>query len=67
RDLRYQSARDLLADLKRLQRDVSGSESVPAMSGSFAAASAPAPASGSRLKPWMGIGAAAVVVALAGL
>jgi serine/threonine protein kinase/Flp pilus assembly protein TadD len=35
RELRYQTARDLLIDLKRLQRDTSGSESVsiPATSG----------------------------------
>ncbi|MGB6993222.1 MAG: protein kinase [Thermoanaerobaculia bacterium] len=67
RDLRYQSARDLLADLKRLQRDVSGSESVPAMSGSFAAAPAAAAAkASSSFKPWMGIAAAIVVLAAVG-
>ena len=37
RDLRYQSARDMLTDLKRLERDTSGSESVMAASGTFAA------------------------------
>ena len=67
RDLRYQSARDLQSDLKRLQRDVSGSESVPAVSGSFAAAPAtPAASSSSGLKPWMGIAAAAAVLAVVG-
>jgi TolB-like protein/cytochrome c-type biogenesis protein CcmH/NrfG len=67
RDLRYQSARDLLSDLKRLQRDVSGSESVPAMSGSFAAApEAGATQSSPGFKPWMGIAAAIAVLGAAG-
>jgi TolB-like protein/Tfp pilus assembly protein PilF/tRNA A-37 threonylcarbamoyl transferase component Bud32 len=66
KELRYQSARDLLADMKRLQRDVSGSEAVSAVSGSFAAAPAAASSTSSGFKPWMGIAAAAVVVAAAG-
>jgi len=67
RDLRYQSAKDLQAALKLLQRDVSGSESMPAMSGSFAAAQPAAPTtSASGFKPWMVIAGGLLVLAIAG-
>jgi serine/threonine protein kinase len=67
RDLRYQSARDMLTDLKRLERDTSGSESVMAASGTFSVETRPlAPPSTetkrSRTWLWAGLGAAALVV-----
>ncbi|HKD12950.1 MAG TPA: protein kinase [Candidatus Angelobacter sp.] len=48
RDLRYQSAADLATDLKRLKREVESGHSVEA-SNRVAAASAPAPATDSKL------------------
>ncbi len=67
RELRYQSARDLLTDLKRLERDTSGSESVLAASGAFAvdtrAATPPSTETGrSRTWLWAALGAAALVL-----
>jgi len=67
RELRYQSARDLLTDLKRLERDTSGSESVIAASGTFAVdtRSAAPPSTGtgrSRTWLWAALGAAALVL-----
>jgi TolB-like protein/Flp pilus assembly protein TadD/tRNA A-37 threonylcarbamoyl transferase component Bud32 len=67
RELRYQSARDMLTDLKRLERDTSGSESVMAASGTFSAETRPLPPPSTETKRsrawlWAGLGAAAVVV-----
>jgi eukaryotic-like serine/threonine-protein kinase len=61
RDLRYQSARDLMADLKRLRRDTGSGHTTAASSG-VAAASVP---SGRRLWP-LTLGAI-VVVSVAGV
>jgi len=49
RDLRYQSASELRADLKRLKRDTSSGESL--------ARAAPRPGLRSRVLPWLGAGA----------
>ncbi|MGB6850355.1 MAG: protein kinase, partial [Thermoanaerobaculia bacterium] len=67
RELRYQSARDMLTDLKRLERDTSGSESVMAASGTFAADTrsvVPSSTKTTRSRTWLwaALGAAALVV-----
>ncbi|TNF75220.1 MAG: tetratricopeptide repeat protein, partial [Acidobacteria bacterium] len=67
RELRYQSARDMLTDLKRLERDTSGSEAVSAASGTFAAdagAATPTAAETPRSRNWLwaALGAAAILV-----
>ncbi len=70
RELRYQTARDLLVDLRRLQRDVSGSDQVSAVSAASAATvpaedtSPVAPAAKSK-GLWIAVGVAVVVALLA--
>ncbi len=72
RELRTQSAKELLVELKRLRRDTSGSDSVSAVSGTFAAEtrSAVPPSTEttrSRIWLWVAASAAALVVVLAGV
>jgi Tol biopolymer transport system component len=66
RDLRHQSARELLTDLKRLRRDTtSGASTAHVPRGSQATSALPSPRGGRRSWPWL---AAALIVlaALAG-
>ncbi|MDX1644247.1 MAG: serine/threonine-protein kinase, partial [Thermoanaerobaculia bacterium] len=70
RELRYQTARDLLIDLKRLQRDVSGSDQVSAVSGPAATGEPSAPsaavaAARPRRNVYIAIAAAALLVVAA--
>jgi len=64
RQLRYQHASELLADLSRLLRDSGSGSGVPADSGKFKTA---APSATSSWKTWAVVGTAVVVLLLVGL
>jgi non-specific serine/threonine protein kinase len=68
RGLRYQNARDLLTDLKRAQRDASGSASVLAATGPFESHPSMPAATPTSRRPWIwAVGGAAAIVVLGGV
>jgi serine/threonine protein kinase len=64
-DLRYQTAADLRADLKRLHRDTSSAHMIARTAAKSVASAAPAPEQPGASRNWLGIGVLAAIVVVA--